>query len=276
MDAELVRPGQATRPLAGDAHGQLALEKRQEPCYSGLYGLFHTGTGPTSADGGNKGASCDSAVSTVQSERSVFTLNTSIIAVAEAALGRMGTQQLQRYTTDNAQVQLDPSVWEIPGDMPEISPSPDFGANIDKLFTERSSGLQAWGTYGILWPVVHHELGVSPDMGRDHVTVVPQVPDGQSELSGSHIRLGDGYVDVHAIKDTTLLRTTVDRQGLDRTRVTLGVVLPAGTSRDDITNVWLNSEAAPYEVVRTARGTEVLVDARPRYVNRNELQVELD
>jgi hypothetical protein len=269
-------PNGRTRPVAPRDHARALVAKREEPCYSGEYGLFHTGTGPTTADGGNKGASCDSAVSSVQSERSVFTLNTSIIAVAEAALGRMGTQQLQRWTTDNAQVQLDPSVWEIPGDMPEISPSPDFGANIDKLFTERSSGLQAWGTYGILWPVVHHELGVSPDMGRDHVTVVPQVPEGQTEVSATHVRVGAGYIDVTAHRDTNVLRTVVDRHGLDRTHLTLGAVLPAGTGRGDITNVWLNSEAAPYKVVRTARGTEVRVEARPRYVNSNELRVELD
>ena len=82
----------------------------------------------------------------------------------------MGAGQLQRYTTANAAVQLDPSVWELPGAMPEIAPSPDFGANIDKLFTERSMALQAWGTYGILWPVVHYQLGVSPDAGRSRVS----------------------------------------------------------------------------------------------------------
>ena len=52
----------------------------------------------------------------------------SIMAVAEAALGRMGADQLQRYTTGNAAVQLDPKVWELPGAMPEIAPSPDFPA----------------------------------------------------------------------------------------------------------------------------------------------------
>ena len=96
----------------------------------------------------------------------MFTLNTSIMAAAEAALGRMGPGQLRRYTTGNARVQLDPKVWELPGAMPEIAPSPDFGSNIEKLFTERSMALQAWGTYGILWPVVHYQLGVSPDLGR--------------------------------------------------------------------------------------------------------------
>ena len=45
----LVRPGQVTRPLATDEHGHEALKQRQRDCYSGEFGLFHTGTGPTSA-----------------------------------------------------------------------------------------------------------------------------------------------------------------------------------------------------------------------------------
>ena len=36
--------------------------------------------------------------------------------------------------------------------------------------------MQAWGAYGVLWPVVHQWLGVSPDLGRNRVSVVPQVP----------------------------------------------------------------------------------------------------
>jgi hypothetical protein len=35
--------------------------------------------------------------------------------------------------------------------MPEIVPGGDFGANIDRLFTERSMVMQAWGAYGVLW-----------------------------------------------------------------------------------------------------------------------------
>lgn len=162
MDAELVRDGEVTRPLATDKHGQEALEQRQRACYSGEFGLYHTGTGPTSAEGGNRGPSCDSAVSTVQSERSVFSLNTGIMAVAEGNFGRLGEDEQQRYTTGNARIQLDPQVWEMPGAMPEIAPSPDFVANIDRPLNERSMVLQAWGTYGTLWPVVHHQLGVSP------------------------------------------------------------------------------------------------------------------
>ena len=256
MDAELVREGQVTRPLAGDDHGQLALAKRQEPCYSGVFGLFHTGTGPTSADGGNRGPSCDSSVSSVQSERSIFSLNTGIMAVAEGNFGRLGTGEQQRYTTGNARIQLDPAVWEMPGAMPEIAPSPDFVANIDRALYDRSMVLQAWGTYGTLWPVVHHQLGISPDLGRDGLAVVPQIPDGQGRVAATNVRLGAGSVDVTALRSQSTLTTTVNRHlAAD---LLIGHVLPDGAT---VTKVTLNGAATKYDVRSTARGREVVVQA---------------
>jgi hypothetical protein len=218
--------------------------------------MFHTGTGATSATGGNSGATCDASVSTVPAERTVFTLNTSIMAVAEAATGRMGAGQLRRFTSANAAVQLDPSVRELPGAMPEISPSPDFGANIDRLFTDRSMALQAWGTYGILWPVVHFELGVFPDLGRGTVRVVPQVPTGQHRVSGASIRLGGGAIDVVATRSTGRLTTVVHRDR--RVRLTIGAVLPAGAS---VQTVRLNGRPVRHHVANTARGKEVRANA---------------
>jgi hypothetical protein len=178
------------------------------------------------------------------------------MAVAEAALGRMASTQLQRYTTANARVQLDPTVWEVPGDMPEISPSPDFGANIDKLFTERSMGLQAWGTYGILWPVVHFQLGVAPDLGRGSVQVVPQVPDGQSNVAGTNVRLGSGSIDVAATRTPSALTTTVTRHMA--VALTIGAVVPTGKT---VASVTLNGAAVAYTLVPTSRGQEVRVAA---------------
>ena len=256
MDAELVRPGEVTRPLASDPHGQEALEQRQRDCYTGTFGLFHTGTGPTSADGGNRGPTCDSAVSTVQSERSVFSLNTGIMAVAEGNFGRLGADEQQYYTTGNARIQLDPSVWEMPGAMPEIAPSPDFKANIDRALYDRSMVLQAWGAYGILWPVVHHQLGVSPDIPRGRLSVVPQVPDGQTTVAGSNVLVGDGSVDVRAERSSSALTTTVTRRlSVD---LLIGHVLPPGAT---VTGVTLDGAPAAYDVRSTARGREVVVDA---------------
>jgi hypothetical protein len=171
-------------------------------------------------------------------------------------MGRMGSDQMVRYTDDNARVQVDPALMEVSGAMPEISPSPDFGSNIDKPFNERSSGLQAWGTYGVLWPVVHFELGVAPDMGRHDVSVVPQIPDGQHSVAGSNIKLGGGSIDVEARRGPgTTLSTTVRRHV--RTALTIGAVLPDGTHP---TAVLLNGSPVRHRVARTARGLQVLVD----------------
>jgi hypothetical protein len=264
MESVLTLPDGSTRPLASVEHANEALDQRERACYSYELGMFHTGTGPTSAPAGNPGPSCDSVVSAVPSERSSFSLNTAVIAVAEGNYGRMGPTQQQHYTTGNARIQLDPSVWETPGAMPEIAPSPDFKANIDRAFTDRSMMLQAWGTYGVLWPVVHQQLGISPDLGAGRLAVVPQVPDGQPSVAGRDIRLGSGSgsrsgsVDVSASRDAHTLRTTVELDGLHSVALTVGAVLPAGAR---VASVELNGHPVGYQVVRTARGSELRVDA---------------
>ncbi|WP_350281174.1 glycogen debranching protein [Kribbella sp. HUAS MG21] len=257
MEAVLTRPGN-TSPLASPEHAKIALDQREKPCYTGEFGLFHTGTGPTSDPAGNPGPSCDSVVSQVKSERAIFGLNTSIMAVAEGNFGRLGTKQQQVYTTGNARIQLDPSVWETPGAMPEIAPSPDAPANIGRPFYDRSMSLQAWGAYGILWPVVHQQLGVAPDLGHGRIAVVPQLPEGQQKAAGSNIRVGRGAVDVSARLAGKALSTEVTVKHVDAT-VTVGAVLPAGAS---VRRVTVDGHATQYQLVTTSRGTEVRVPAR--------------
>jgi hypothetical protein len=237
----------------------VALGQRELACYTHPNGMYHTGTGPTSAPSGNPGPTCDSVVSAVGSERSIFSLNTAIIAVGEGNFGRMGPSQQRHYTTANARIQLDPSLWETPGAMPEIAPSPDFGANIDRGFVDRSMMLQAWGTYGTLWPVIAQQLGVAPDLGHGRLAVVPQLPDGQTRIAGSAIRLGSaGSVDVTTRRADGMLRTFVHVDGLSSTALTIGAVLPDGAT---VGSVLLNGTPVPYLVVQTARGAEVRVDA---------------
>ena len=256
LEAEL--PATATspaRPVASVAHADTTATQHEGPCYTGRNGLFHTGTGKTSAPGGNPGPTCDSATSSLGSIRQVFTLTTSIAAVAEGAFGRMGQSQMQRYTDDIARVQMDPSVWEVPGNMPEIAPSPDFTANIDQPYYSRSMGLQAWGTYGILWPVVHFELGVAPDLGRGAVSVVPQIPDGQTTVAGRNVSLGSGSLDVSARRGDGVLSTAVTRHG-SSAALTMGVVLPDGAT---VTGATLDGKPVASTTVTTARGSEVQV-----------------
>ncbi|HWJ53534.1 MAG TPA: glycogen debranching protein, partial [Propionibacteriaceae bacterium] len=257
-DAVLPRlPDRAAGPLASRRHANATLNEHEQPCYSGDLGLFHTGTGPTSAPAGNPGASCDSVTSTVPSERSIFTLNSAIAAVSEGNYGRLGADQQRFYMRGNARSQLDPDIWEMPGAMPEIVPSPDFGANIDRLFTERSMVMQAWGAYGVLWPVVHHWLGVLPDLGRGRLAVVPQLPPGQHQASGKRIRLGDDVsVDVAASHRGHTYVTEVRRHG--DVRLTIGAVLPRGSK---IKSATLDGDRVRPDLVQTARGLEIQVSA---------------
>jgi hypothetical protein len=258
-DAVLPRlPGRAAGPLASPRHGNATLNEHEQSCYSGELGLFHTGTGPTSAPGGNRGDSCDSVVSAVQSERSIFTLNSAIAAVSEGNYGRLGANQQQFYMRGNARSQLDPDIWEMPGAMPEIVPSPDFGANIDRLFTERSMVLQAWGAYGVLWPVIHQWLGVSPDIGRGQVAVVPQLPASQPRASADRVKLGVLTIDVAAAHQGSTYTTTVTRHGSVDLRI--GAVLPDGAT---IASATLNGSPVTPKLVQTTRGLEATVMARP-------------
>ena len=257
-DAVLPRlPGRRGGPLASRGHANRTLNQHEKACYTGELGLFHTGSGPTSAPAGNPGPSCDSVISAVPSERGVFTLNSAIAAVSEGNYGRLGAGQQEVYIEGNARSQLDPAIWEMPGAMPEILPSPDFVANIDRLFTERSMVLQAWGAYGVLWPVIHQWLGVSPDLGRGRVTVVPQLPDGQTRASAKKIRLGSSSIDVAAEHSGPRYTTKVTRHG--RMALTIGAVLPRGST---IASATLNGQPVQPRLVRTARGLEALVTVK--------------
>jgi hypothetical protein len=256
MDVDLIDGAGRTVPgLASLPHGHAALAERELDCYTDRFGMYHTGTGPTSAEGGNnKGATCDNHISEVQSERSIFTLNTAIMAVGEGNYGRLGEDQQRHYTDANADLQLIPD--EQPGAMPEIAPSPDYGRSINRPFNERAMVLQAWGAYGTIWPVVHQQLGIRPDMGRRDLEVVPQVPPGSPGISGKNIRLGKGSVAVSADHEGRTYTTRVSTQL--RVDLTIGHAIPRGAK---VASVRLGGDHVRYQVRTTHRGKEVLVHA---------------
>ena len=202
-------------------------------------------------------------------EKNTYTLNTAIMAVAEGNYGRLGLDQQQRFTSANARLQL-PDPDEQPGAMPEIAPSPDYGRSVDKPLNERAMVLQAWGAYGTIWPVVHQQLGVRPDMGRGTLEVVPQVP-SDALISGENIRLADGSVSVSAeAGDSTY--TTVVNPEVALEDLTVGHVLPRDAR---VGTVSLNDEPVKdYEVRGTNRGKEVLIEASPEGEQRLVVEVE--
>ena len=100
-------------------------------------------------------------------------------------------------------------------------------------------------------------------------TVVPQVPAGQHRVSGRHVRLGRGAVDVTATRSASRLVTAVQQSRAWRLRV--GAVLPAGAH---VASVRVDGHRAHYAVVASARGRQVLVDAG-RSAGRTTLVVSL-
>ena len=261
MEVELTdRRDRAVPGLAVRGHGRAALKERELACYTDRFGMYHTGTGPTEADGGNAGASCDRHVSEVASERNIFTLNTAIMAVGEGNYGRLGEDQQRRYTNANAKLQFIPD--EQPGAMPEIAPSPDYGRSIDKPFNERAMVLQAWGAYGTIWPVVHQHLGVRPDMGRGELEVTPQLPPQTPDISGDNIKLGNDPINdsvaVSAKKEDNTYTTSVTPD-VPLDTLVIGHTVPRNTR---IRSVTLNgAPVEDYRVRETNRGKEVVVDA---------------
>ena len=118
--------------------------------------------------------------------------------------------------------------------------------------------LQAWGAYGVLWPVIHQWLGVSPDLGRGRVAVVPQLPAGQAKASAETIKLGLSAIDVAAERQGSTYTTTVTRHG--RMDLRIGAVLPNGAT---VTSATLNGSPVKPKLVQTTRGLEAVISAKP-------------
>jgi hypothetical protein len=262
MEAELTRGGRAVPGLASQAHGSAALAGREGDCYSGTrpynLGLFHTACG-----GGANGAG----------ERTIFGQNTAIQAVGEGNYGRLEAQK--RYTgaevepmfgepyTGGVEVHHTPGTPdEQPGASPEIFPSPDFDAgsprdaNVERCTRCRSMVMQAWNQYGTMWPVVHQQLGVRPDLGRGRLSVVPQLPSA-APIAGSDIQLGDGRLDlVRASRSGKRYTTQIKAAHAPVERVTVGQTLPADAT---VRNVTLDGHRHSWSVRHTNRGLEVTV-----------------
>jgi hypothetical protein len=249
MEIELTdERGRAVPGLASYDNAVTALAERESACYSGEFplnrGLYHTGCG-----GGPEG----------KGETDVFSLNTSVMAVGEGNYGRLGPASQRRYTDANRELML-PAPDEQPGAMPEIAPSPPpRGRNIDRCTRCRSMVLQAWGNYGTMWPVVHQQLGVRPDLGRDRLTVVPQVPT-LAPITGRRIRLGTGFANVRAHHRGSRYVTEVDTATAPVRRLRIGHTLPRGST---VASARLDGRPVRVSERLTNRGLEVTTGTRP-------------
>jgi glycogen debranching enzyme len=225
--------------LAPENRATAALNTLESEDFTGSCGLFHTGSG-----GGPTGAG----------EQKCWTLPTSVMAVGEANYGRLANHQALFYMRSIAE-QLD---LEMPGALPEISPSPDLPTGYDPFvdFRERAMFMQAWSSYGIQWPVIHHFLGIRPNVPAGSLSVVPDVPDDWPGLSVQDLQVGSGTVAASASHDGNTYTTEVSESPAGW-NLTIGHTLPAGAGVQSVT---LDGQPVNYQTVDTTRGREVRVE----------------
>jgi glycogen debranching enzyme len=226
--------------LAPQAHANAALDTLESSIFTGPGGLYHTGV-----KGGPDG----------QGELKCWTLPTSVMAVAEARYGRLGSHQALSYMDAIARL-LDV---EMPGALPEIAPSPQYDPFVD--FRDRGMFMQAWSSYGIQWPIIHEFLGIDPDIPAGHLSVVPQIPDSWPGLSVRNLRIGGAdtgispYMAASATRNGSQFTTTVSAPA--GWTLSIGHTLPAGTA---VRSVTLDGARIPHRVVDTLRGREIRVE----------------
>jgi hypothetical protein len=142
---------------------------------------------------------------------------------------------------------------EMPGALPEISPSPEYDPFVD--FRDRAMFMQAWSSYGVQWPVIHNFLGISPDVPAKSISVVPDIPDSWPGLSVQNLRAGSGTVAASASRSGKRYTTEVSAPA--GWKLTIGHALPAGAT---VKNATLDGKPVEYRVADTTRGREVRVE----------------
>ena len=145
---------------------------------------------------------------------------------------------------------------EMPGSLPELSASAQY--NPFEAFTSRANVMQAWSSYGILFTTVNDLLGVTPDVPRGSVTVVPDVPASWPSAAVNRLRVGNRELAVTASHQSAArYRTQVS--GASGLRLTIGAVLAGGVRPRSVT---LNGTRVHFKLVTTMRGRAVEVSVK--------------
>ncbi len=223
-----------TEMISGE-RAETVLETLESDAFTGENGLYHTAEG-----GGPDG----------EGELNIWTLPNSAMAVGAANYGHVGEDQALKYMTATSDfIDL-----EMPGALPELAPSPDYETFDD--FRDRLMFMQAWSAYGVQWPVIHHFLGIRPDLPEESLSVVPHVPETWPGLAVQDLRVGEETIGAFAARGDGSYTTTVSApSGLT---LILGHVLPEDA---EVEEVLLDGEPVEdYEEVETERGLEVRVE----------------
>lgn len=120
-----------------------------------------------------------------------MTLPNSLMAAAEAHYGRMDQALEYCYKIASTIGQRMPGAYS---DLP-----PDGGCFI-----------QAWSTYGIIWPVVRYFLGFQPDAAKRRARFVPQLPSSWHTARLHDVRVGSARMNLSVNSTEKELQLTLE------------------------------------------------------------------
>jgi glycogen debranching enzyme len=164
-----------------------------------------------------------------ETQRVTMTLPNGLMAAAEARYGRM--DQALAYCHKIASA----ISCRMPGAYSEILP--DGGCFI-----------QAWSSYGIIWPVIHFFLGFQPDAAKQRVRCFPHLPSAWQHARLQDVRVGSASFNLYVIRTEQDLQVTLETSDPSY-EVTLGCAYPV--DRDPL-SVTLNG--VPVSFTRTSIG----------------------
>ena len=240
MEAELTIDERAVaRPRDRPTHGTTALAGREDPCYSGERAVqprpvpHRLRRRP-----GGQGRAHDLRAQHRDPGRRRGQLRPARRRPAEALHRRRGRADVRRAlhaaatrcTTPRARRTSSPAPRRRSSRLRTSTPRAPRDANVERCTRCRSMVMQAWNQYGTMWPVVHQQLGVRPDLGRGALEVVPQLPSSAADRRPATSGSATGALKlVRASRDGNRYTTTVDTGSRRSTRSAIGHTLPRGS-----------------------------------------------
>lgn len=150
-----------------------------------------------------------------ETQRVTMTLPNCLLAAAEARYGRMDQALARCHTIAQA------ISYRMPGAYSEILP--DEGCFI-----------QAWSSYGIIWPVVHFFLGFRPDAAQRRAQFIPHLPGAWSHARLQDVRVGSARFHLHVSSAEQGLQAILETSDPSY-EVTLGCAYPVEKEPGSVT-----------------------------------------
>jgi hypothetical protein len=168
---------------------------------------------------------------------SVMTINTGVLAMAEARYGRV----------DQAHKLVRKLVDALPYHMP--------GA-ISEALPDQWCFLQLWSALGMITPIVECFLGVAPEAHSRQLRVTPHLPPAWDHASLQQLRVGADTFDIRVRHDGGERRVQV--RGPEDYALTIGCCIPESTQ---VREVALNGEPVSWRKKHTVSGSYVICEA---------------